>query len=133
MAVQILYQQNFLKNEKTFDELKNDLVENYLFCDTQEPTSFAQKIDEDFLNNLLTASKLDEGKIDLEIAEFLQDEANLARLEEIVEILSSQKINLDSMIEMHEEGSALKEHCAKRLEEAQMKIETVSKKPKSES
>ncbi len=57
----------------------------------------------------------------------------LARLEEIVEILSSQKINLDSMIEMHEEGSALKEHCAKRLEEAQMKIETVSKKPKSES
>ncbi len=57
----------------------------------------------------------------------------LARLEEIVEILSSQKINLDSMIELHEEGSALKEHCAKRLEEAQMKIETVSKKPKSES
>jgi exodeoxyribonuclease VII small subunit len=57
----------------------------------------------------------------------------LARLEEIVEILSSQKINLDSMIDLHEEGSALKEHCAKRLEEAQMKIETVSKKPKSES
>ncbi len=54
----------------------------------------------------------------------------LARLEEIVEILSSQKINLDSMIELHEEGSALKEHCAKRLEEAQMKIETVLQKTK---
>ena len=49
----------------------------------------------------------------------------MMRLEEIVEILSSQKINLDSMIELHEEGTALKEHCAKRLEEAKMKIETI--------
>ena len=31
----------------------------------------------------------------------------MMRLEEIVEILSSQKINLDSMIELHEEGTAL--------------------------
>ena len=49
----------------------------------------------------------------------------MTRLEEIVEILSSQKINLDSMIELHEEGTALKEHCTKRLEEAKMKIETI--------
>lgn len=57
----------------------------------------------------------------------------LARLEQIVETLSSQKINLDSMIDLHEEGSALKEHCARRLEEAQMKIETVSQKSRIES
>ena len=49
----------------------------------------------------------------------------MIRLEEIVEILSSQKINLDSMIELHEEGTAFKEHCTKRLEEAKMKIETI--------
>jgi exodeoxyribonuclease VII small subunit len=49
----------------------------------------------------------------------------MIRLEEIVETLSSQKINLDSMIELHEEGTALKEHCTKRLEEAKMKIETI--------
>jgi exodeoxyribonuclease VII small subunit len=49
----------------------------------------------------------------------------MMRLEEIVEILSSQKINLDSMIELHEEGTAIKEHCTKRLEEAKMKIETI--------
>ena len=49
----------------------------------------------------------------------------MMRLEEIVETLSSQKINLDSMIELHEEGTALKEHCAKRLEKAKMKIETI--------
>jgi exodeoxyribonuclease VII small subunit len=29
------------------------------------------------------------------------------------------------MIELYEEGSALKEHCASRLEEAKMKIEKV--------
>ncbi len=57
----------------------------------------------------------------------------MTRLEEIVEILSSQKINLDSMIDLHEEGSALKEHCAKRLEEAKMKIEVVGKKEKIEN
>jgi exodeoxyribonuclease VII small subunit len=52
----------------------------------------------------------------------------MTRLEEIVEILSSQKINLDSMIELYAEGAALKDHCAARLEDAKMKIETISKK-----
>ncbi len=55
----------------------------------------------------------------------LSFEEAMTRLEEIVEILSSQKINLDSMIELYEEGSALKEHCARKLDEAKMKIETV--------
>lgn len=55
----------------------------------------------------------------------LSFEEAMTRLEEIVEILSSQKINLDSMIELYEEGNALKEHCAKKLDEAKMKIETV--------
>jgi exodeoxyribonuclease VII small subunit len=53
-------------------------------------------------------------------------EDSMARLEEISQILSSQKINLDQMIELYEEGSVLKEHCASRLEEAKMKIEKVT-------
>ncbi|OFW81117.1 MAG: exodeoxyribonuclease VII small subunit [Alphaproteobacteria bacterium RIFCSPLOWO2_01_FULL_40_26] len=52
-------------------------------------------------------------------------EEAMARLEEIVETLSSQKINLDSMIALYEEGNVLREHCNKRLEEAKMKIEMV--------
>ncbi len=55
-------------------------------------------------------------------------EPAMERLEEIVEILSSEKINLNSMIDLYEEGTALKEHCAARLEEAKMKIETITKK-----
>jgi len=54
-------------------------------------------------------------------------EDSMARLEEIVETLSSQKINLDSMIELYEEGNVLRENCVKRLEEAKMKIETITK------
>ena len=50
----------------------------------------------------------------------------MQRLEEIVETLSSEKINLDLMIELYEEGNLLKEHCNKRLEEAKMKIDVVS-------
>lgn len=55
-------------------------------------------------------------------------EEAIERLEEIVEILSSEKINLDSMIELYEEGTALKEFCATRLEESKMKIDVIAKK-----
>lgn len=55
-------------------------------------------------------------------------ESAVVRLEEIVETLSSEKINLDSMVDLYEEGMALKDHCSKRLEEAKMKIETITKK-----
>lgn len=55
-------------------------------------------------------------------------ESASARLEEIVEIMASEKINLDSMVELYEEGIALKDHCNSRLEEAKMKIETIAKK-----
>lgn len=55
-------------------------------------------------------------------------ESAMTRLEEIVETLSSQKINLDSMISLHEEGVLLKAFCEEKLAEAKMKIETVSKK-----
>lgn len=52
----------------------------------------------------------------------------MTRLEAIVEELSSQKLNLDAMIDLHEEGGVLKDHCNDRLEKAKMKIETISKK-----
>jgi exodeoxyribonuclease VII small subunit len=53
-------------------------------------------------------------------------EEAMTRLEEIVETLSSQKITLDSMIKIYEEGNLLKEHCSKRLDEAKLKIDVIS-------
>ena len=55
-------------------------------------------------------------------------EQAMERLEEVVEILSSEKIDLELMIEMYEEGSLLKDYCLKKLSEAKMKIETISSK-----
>ncbi len=55
-------------------------------------------------------------------------EVAMRRLEEIVEILSDQKIDLDQMIELYQEGDLLKKHCAARLDEAKMKIEVIEKK-----
>ena len=59
------------------------------------------------------------------IAKMSFEEA-IARLEEVSQILSSQKINLEQMIELYEEGNALKEHCSARLNEAKMKIEKIT-------
>jgi exodeoxyribonuclease VII small subunit len=61
------------------------------------------------------------------VSKFSFEEA-ASRLEEIVETLSSSKVNLNSMIELYEEGNALREHCQKLLDEAKMKIEIVGKK-----
>ncbi len=60
-------------------------------------------------------------------------ESAMTRLEEIVETLSSQKINLDSMISLHEEGVLLKEFCEEKLADAKLKIETISKTKSSQS
>ena len=65
--------------------------------------------------------------IENKIAKLSFEEA-MKRLEEIVEILSDQKIDLDKMIELYQEGDLLKKHCAARLEEAKMKIEVIEKK-----
>jgi len=54
-------------------------------------------------------------------------EAAMIRLEEVVETLAEEKINLDQMIELYQEGDLLKKHCASRLAEAKMKIDVIEK------
>ena len=54
-------------------------------------------------------------------------EAAMARLDEVVEILSSEKINLDQMIDLYEEGDLLKKHCAARLGDAKMRVDMLAK------
>ena len=54
----------------------------------------------------------------------------MKRLEQIADILSSEKINLDLMIELYEEGDLLKKHCSARLEDAKMKVEVIKNSAK---
>jgi exodeoxyribonuclease VII small subunit len=61
----------------------------------------------------------------------MEFEPAMKRLDEIVEILSSEKIDLNLMIELYEEGVALKDLCSAKLAEAKMKIDVISKKENS--
>jgi exodeoxyribonuclease VII small subunit len=82
-------------------------------------------------NNSNIASKNVDKNIAKKIAKMSFEEA-LTRLDKIVEILSSQKNNLEEMILLYEEATFLKEHCDKRLGDAKMKIENINKKNKEE-
>lgn len=65
-------------------------------------------------------SKINLDKINFETA--------LARLEDIVEKLGNKQVDLEEMIDLYEEGVMLKEHCAKKLADAKMKIDVILKK-----
>ena len=52
-------------------------------------------------------------------------EVALKSLEEIVNQLDSGEIDLDKAVEAYERGTKLKEHCEKKLKEAQLRIEKI--------
>lgn len=52
-------------------------------------------------------------------------EEAIHELEDIVKRLEDGKGNLDEAIDMYERGIGLKQHCEKRLKEAQMRIEKI--------
>jgi exodeoxyribonuclease VII small subunit len=58
--------------------------------------------------------------------EQLSFEDALGELETIVRDLETGKASLESSIQRYERGVALKQHCEKKLREAQTKIEQIS-------
>jgi exodeoxyribonuclease VII small subunit len=60
--------------------------------------------------------------------EKLDFETALSKLEEIVETLGDGKVNLEEMVDLYEQGIALKEHCSKKLTDAKMKVDVLIKK-----
>ncbi len=52
-------------------------------------------------------------------------EAALAELEEIVRQLESGDVELERSIEIYERGAALKAHCEKKLQDAQLRVEKI--------
>jgi exodeoxyribonuclease VII small subunit len=49
----------------------------------------------------------------------------LQELEQIVRKLEDGKAKLDEAIQLYERGARLKQHCEKKLREAQMKVERI--------
>ena len=64
-------------------------------------------------------------KIDIKKLNF---EDALSNLENIVEKLSNGKVSLEEMVELYDQGIALKNHCDKKLVGAKMKVEVLMKK-----
>lgn len=54
-------------------------------------------------------------------------EEQLARLQEISELLESEEIGLDKSIELYEEGMKLSKTCYKKLTKAELKITELKK------
>ena len=57
----------------------------------------------------------------------LSFEDSVRELEGIVRKLESGQVSLEQAIEDYTRGTALKNHCEKRLKEAKMKIEKITK------
>lgn len=53
-------------------------------------------------------------------------EESLKRLEEIVAKLESGEVSLEESIELFREGSALAADCKKTLEDAKLRVKTIS-------
>ncbi len=101
MAVQIFFQFDFLNRKKNLDEIKEDLIENYALDFEEEICSYRGKIDENFLNNLLSGLTLAADEIDAEVSAFLNDGRNLEQIDEVArQILRLGTLELKAMLDI---------------------------------
>jgi exodeoxyribonuclease VII small subunit len=56
-------------------------------------------------------------------------EQALAELEKIVQDLERGQLDLDAAIRAYERGTALKEHCQQKLQEARLRVERITLGP----
>lgn len=59
-------------------------------------------------------------------AQRMSFEQALAELERIVQDLERGQLDLEAAIQAYERGTALKEHCQRKLQEAQLRVEKIT-------
>lgn len=84
MAVQVFYQFEFFEKQQSLDVLKNNLVDNYALYADEELSSYREKIDYEFLRNLVNGLSLAHVEIDQEVSGFLRGEWTLEKLSNIL-------------------------------------------------
>lgn len=88
MAIQIFYQHDFFAAEKKLEEVKKDVIENYVLESQEDISSYREKIDEEFLDKLLGGVALDVKKLDEEISAILKAGWTIEKLDDVmVEVL----------------------------------------------
>ncbi|MFT6077576.1 MAG: N utilization substance protein B [Myxococcota bacterium] len=84
IAVQSFYQYEFYQKKKPIDILSKNLVDNYFLVESEESSSYADKIDSDLLESLLSGFMLAQDKIDDEITPFLKGEWKIEDLADLI-------------------------------------------------
>lgn len=84
MAVQVFFQYDFFNHQKNLREIIDDVVENYALNSEEDLSSYRQKIDEDFLQNLLVGLQQNCVEIDAEIAALLKEGQKPQELDSVV-------------------------------------------------
>jgi len=84
MAIQIFYQFDFFKGENHPNDLKNELIDNYILFEGDEVKSYRDKIDGALLENLINGMQLALTEIDLEVSAFLKKDPSLEKLSNVL-------------------------------------------------
>jgi N utilization substance protein B len=83
MAAQIFYQYQFHNQTKNLNQIKEELIDNYLIDSESEIQSYRDEIDADFLDSLVLGLSLQTNRIDADISEFLKGDWTLEQLENV--------------------------------------------------
>ena len=83
IAVQVFYQYDYHLEKKSYDEIKKDLIENYILNSDDEISSYQDEIDAIFLDKLIAAPQMFV-EIDQEISAFLQKGWSLGSVDKVI-------------------------------------------------
>lgn len=95
MAIQIFYQFHFFNKSQELQQIKEDIVNNYLLNVESDISSYSKKIDNNFLEKLITGLEFKITEIDQEISNFLKNDWTFDKLDDITkEILRLATLEL---------------------------------------
>jgi N utilization substance protein B len=83
IAVQVFYQYDYHLEKKSYEEIKKDLIENYILNSDDEISSYQDEIDAIFLDKLIAAPQMFV-EIDQEISAFLQKGWSLGSVDKVI-------------------------------------------------
>lgn len=83
IAVQVLYQYDYHLEKKSYEEIKKDLIENYILNSDDEISSYQDEIDAIFLDKLIAAPQMFV-EIDQELSAFLQKGWSLGSVDKVI-------------------------------------------------
>ncbi len=83
IAVQVFYQYDYHLEKKSYEEIKKDLIENYILNSEDEISSYQDEIDAIFLDKLIAAPQMFV-EIDQELSAFLQKGWSLGSVDKVI-------------------------------------------------